>query len=71
MTDSRQDLDRREKIDRLLAMEDDLKQAVQLLKDVRTALHVFKVVGNSFKWLASLVITAGATWAAWKAFINH
>lgn len=71
MTDNRQDLDRREKIDRLLAMEDDLRQTVQLLKDVKGALHILKVVGNSLKWLASLIITAGATWAAWKAFINH
>ena len=70
MTDNRQDLDRREKIDRLLAMEDDLKQAVQLLKDVKGALHILRVVGNSFKWLAGLIIAASAAMASWKHFFS-
>lgn len=65
MNDKRSDTERRDKIDRLIAMEDDLVQLVQLLKDLEGAFKTIKIVGNSVKWLASIIIVIGAAWAAW------
>ncbi len=70
MSDKRLDAVRREKIDRLIAMEDDLVQLVQTLRDLEGAFRTIKTIGNSLKWLASIILAIGALWAAWTGMLK-
>lgn len=42
---------------------------VELLEDVRSALRIFIMVGNGFKWLVGIGISVGIGYAAVKKWL--
>lgn len=66
MTDKRKDDDRREKVDELITMHDDIKKLVALLNDIESFLRIVATFGRVLKWTLGLVAACFGTYAAYK-----
>lgn len=44
--------------------QDKVQELIDLLEDVKSALRLFVKIGNAFKWLAIVIASLAAAWAA-------
>lgn len=71
MIEKRENLDRREQIDELLEMRDDIKKMVALLNEMEGFFAIIVKFGKFLKWTLGIVGACFATWAAWKGLRIH
>lgn len=64
--DKRTDAERRQAIDDLLNMKEDIHRLVGLLKDIESFLRVVATVGHGVKWLAGICAATFGAYLAWK-----
>ena len=65
MVEKRQNAERREQIDELLEMKEDIKKLVSLLNEMEGFFGVIVKVGRIFKWTLGLATACFAAYAAW------
>lgn len=46
------------------ANQSKVQELIDLLEDVKSALRLFVKIGNAFKWLALVIASLAAAWAA-------
>lgn len=71
MIEKRENLDRREKIDELLNMKDDIKKLVDLLNEMEGFFAIIVKFGKFLKWTLGIVGVGITTFAAWKGLRLH
>lgn len=66
MTDKRKDDGRREKVDELIVMHEDIKKLVSLLNDIESFLRIVATFGRVLKWIAGILAACFGAYVAYK-----
>lgn len=66
MIEKRENLERRQHIDELIEMREDIKKMVSLLNEMEGFFGIIIKFGKILKWTLGLLGASFATWAAWK-----
>ena len=71
MIEKREAMERRNQIDELLDMREDIIKMVNLLNEMEGFFAVIIKFGKLLKWTLGLLAAGFATWAAWAGFKLH
>jgi len=66
MIEKRQNLERRQHIDELIEMREDIKKMVALLNEMEGFFGIIIRFGKILKWTLGIVAAVFATWAGYK-----